>query len=123
MSDDDGVFRKDLRMKEGVTDLSGYTLEEKLLPEGEVVTVMGVYSEIKGGITGDFRGTGTTVSLELGGGDEALKRFGRELSSRIVTGIVLIVLLLGGTFGVLEVLEREEGRSLLRPGNPSSGFP
>jgi len=37
-----------------------------------------------------------------------------------VTGIVLIVLLLGGTFGVLEFLEREDGRSLFRPAASSA---
>jgi len=49
LTDDDGALRKDWKLS-AAADVSGLELEEKILPAGEMVTVVGQYSAAKNGV-------------------------------------------------------------------------
>lgn len=50
-ADDDGSIRKDFRIDDPSPDLEGKRVEEKVVEAGQTVTVIGIWSEAKGGFS------------------------------------------------------------------------
>jgi hypothetical protein len=65
LTDDDGAIRKDFRIGGATVDLQGRTIEERIVPAGEVVTLLGRWSEAKRG----FAPAGTASMNQLFAGD------------------------------------------------------
>lgn len=58
VADQDGAVRKDMRIEHSEPDLQGRRIEEKIVPEGSTVTVLGVWSEAQRGFA-----PGSTATL------------------------------------------------------------
>ncbi len=51
VTDQDGSIRKDMRIGDGEPDLQGRHIEERIVPDGSTVTVLGMWSEAERGFT------------------------------------------------------------------------
>lgn len=49
VADQDGSVRKDMRIGDGAPDLEGRHIEERIVPDGSTVTVLGIWSEARRG--------------------------------------------------------------------------
>ena len=49
VTDQDGSIRKDMRIGDGEPDLQGRHIEERIVPDGSTVTVLGIWSEAERG--------------------------------------------------------------------------
>jgi hypothetical protein len=67
LADDDGMIRKDFQIGAATVDLEGRTIEERIVPVGAVVTLLGRWSEAKRG----FAPTGPSSLNRLFSGDLA----------------------------------------------------
>jgi hypothetical protein len=82
LTDDDGTIRKDFKIEGEGVDLEGRRIQERALPVGAVVTILGRWSESRGGFAAAgpasmnrlFAGDLASTRLLLSG--DALKRFG-----------------------------------------------
>src|SRR6185503_8974417 len=53
LADDDGAIRKDFRIGATTVYLQGRAIEERIVPVGEPVTLLGRWSEAKGGFAAE----------------------------------------------------------------------
>ena len=85
VTDQDGALRKDMRIADGEPDLGGKRIEEKVVPVGSTVTVLGIWSEAERGFAPRssamlnrlYPVSPSSVLLDLRG--SALKTFGIAL--------------------------------------------
>jgi Ankyrin repeats (3 copies) len=109
VADDDGTVRKDFRVAGEAAALEGRRITERIIPVGEVVTILGRWSDARGGFapTGAgsmnrlFPGDLTNIRRRLGG--DALKTFGIAVFFFVALHSILVPILVlaprGGTSG------------------------
>ncbi|HQQ77160.1 MAG TPA: hypothetical protein PLB01_07375 [Thermoanaerobaculia bacterium] len=96
VTDQDGSIRKDMRIADSEPDLEGKRIEEKVVPVGSTVTVLGIWSEAERGIAPGssamlnrlYPVSPSSVLLDLRG--SALKTFGIALVFFIALHAILV---------------------------------
>ena len=96
LTDDDGSIRKDFRIGGEGFDLEGRTIEERIIPAGELVTILGRWSEARRGfapagatsINRIFPGDLESTRRQVGG--TAVKTFGAGLAFFIALHALLV---------------------------------
>ncbi len=96
MADQDGAIRKDMRIGDGEPDLVGKHVEEKIVPDGSTVTVLGIWSEAaRGFMPGSsatmnrlFPVSPSSVLMDVRG--SAMKSFGIAVFLFIVLHAILV---------------------------------
>lgn len=96
VTDQDGAIRKDMRIADSEPDLAGKRIEEKVVPEGSTVTVLGIWSEAQRGFAPGSSATlnrlfpvsPASVLMDLRG--SALKTFGISLFLFLALHAILV---------------------------------
>ncbi|MBK9064827.1 MAG: hypothetical protein IPL89_16810 [Acidobacteria bacterium] len=96
VTDQDGAIRKDMRIADGEPDLGGKRIEEKVVPVGSTVTVLGIWSEAERGFAPGssamlnrlYPVSPSSILLDLRG--SALKTFGIALVFFIALHAILV---------------------------------
>jgi hypothetical protein len=96
VTDQDGAIRKDMRIADGEPVLEDKRIEEKVVPVGSTVTVLGIWSEAQRGFAPGSSGmlnrlfpvSPSSVLLDLRG--SALKSFGIALALFIALHAILV---------------------------------
>lgn len=96
VTDQDGSIRKDMRIADREPDLEGKRIEEKVVPVGSTVTVLGIWSEAERGIAPGssamlnrlYPVSPSSVLMDLRG--SALKTFGIALVFFIALHAILV---------------------------------
>jgi hypothetical protein len=91
LADDDGAIRKDFRIGATTVDLDGRAIEERIVPIGAAVTLLGRWSEAKRG----FTSAGTTTITRLFPGDlpSVMRSVAGNTVTTFWTGLVLFLAL------------------------------
>jgi hypothetical protein len=93
--DDDGNLRTDCRSTDEPDPLQGRDLKEKVVPEGEVVTALGLYSALKGGFAPQTKRLGTANRLLPGERRAVGRRLWLKALSMLVFAVVFFALIHG----------------------------
>jgi hypothetical protein len=96
LADDDGAIRKDFRIGGQAIDLEGRTVEERIVPVGEIVTMLGRWSDERrgfapagpGSINRIFPGDLVTTKQQVGG--TAVRTFGTGLFFFLALHAILV---------------------------------
>jgi hypothetical protein len=90
-ADDDGAIRKDFRIGISEPTVQGKRTEEKIVPPGQVVTVLGLWDEAKGGFTtGGKMSMNRIFPMDL---DAATKKLGGAPWKTLFTGLFFFLAL------------------------------
>jgi hypothetical protein len=89
MADDDGSVRKDWLMeKREAIDLSQARLSEKLIAPGEIITAVGIWDPVRGGLVPQYGGKKTMISLRPGAGELAVAAASKRPWALLVFSVI-----------------------------------
>ena len=92
-TDDDGVFRQDFQGAD-TSNLADCRFDEQMIEQGEKVCIVGLYSQMKGGIIPDANWAHQTKIIR-GDGDTGVQSLGAQARRYVVIGLVMGVMCAG----------------------------